>query len=299
MRPKEIVIALGSCALASGLYAAVVERRWLALTQHDVQISDLPTGWNGVRLVHLTDFHLGSFGVPYKTLKRAVAIAIALRPDIFVLTGDFSDDGRPQPIKDLLAPLASAAPTFAVLGNHDYFQGQFGANSVTASLHDVGVTVLRNAAVSLVIQGTEGSVVGFDNAASKDGMNISDVLTQMHGRRPCIALVHEPDVIEEFPSSWAGLTLAGHTHGAQVRLSPFQHVDWITFHQGDKQTNYPRGWFRVNGNLLYVNRGLGVAGYPIRFAARPEIACFTLIQDESSYKHREMPRYDKRNDNFC
>ncbi len=275
MKLKQAAIALGSFVVACGIYANTIERHWLSVTRHNITVKNLPEGWNGVRVVHLTDLHLGSLGAPYETLKRAIAIAAALQPDIFVLTGDYSDDGRPQPL-DLLTPLVHTAPTIAVLGNHDYFNGAFGANAITMALQQIGITVLRNTVVPLTVRDAEAMIVGFDNAASSHGVDVAGVITELRGKKPCIALIHEPDVVEDFPSDWAGLTLAGHTHGAQVRLSPLQQIDWVTFHRGDKQTRYPRGWFCVNGNPLYVNRGLGVAGYPIRFAARPEIACFTL-----------------------
>jgi predicted MPP superfamily phosphohydrolase len=267
------IIALGIALVA---YAGGVERRWLAITHHWVSAVRLRPEWEGMRLVHLSDFHIGSPGAPYQTLCQAVAAAIELRPDMILLTGDFSDDGRPRAL-DILAPLARVAPTFAILGNHDYFKGTVGADAITRLLEAQGITVLRNALATIAYNGVPGTIAGFDATNHRSDADVSMVIARAASDHPHIALVHAPDMIEHFPSRWAGLTLAGHTHGAQIRLSPVRTFDWTNLIDGDKYTRYPRGWYTVNGNILYVNRGLGVAALPLRFAARPEVACITLV----------------------
>ena len=271
-------LALGGFAAAFLAYAGGIERSWLVLTRHTVVVAGLPHAWDGLCIAQLSDLHLGSSGAPYRMFQRAVATTVALRPDLIVLTGDYSDDGQPRSF-DLLAPLARAAPTLAVLGNHDYFQQSTGANAIAGGLEAQGITVLRNAMTTFIYNGVAGSVAGFDDDRSGPGADVAGIVAQMRGS-PRIVLVHEPDVVDRFPPHWAHLALAGHTHGAQVRLSPVRTMDWIRWTRGDKHSRYPRGWFTINGNLLYVNRGLGVAGHPVRFAARPELACFTLVRDE-------------------
>lgn len=265
-------------SIAGISYAFFIERNWLVVTRHRLLVRGLPPQWNRICVVQLADFHCGSRGEPTRMLRRAIVAAVALRPDLVVLTGDYSDDGRLRPL-DLLKPLARVAPTFAVLGNHDYFQGYNGADRITAALEAQGITVLRNARAEYVYKGTAGSIVGFDDDLDGPGTDVDGMVVHLNGEKPQLVLIHEPDVIERFPPQWAGLALAGHTHGAQVRLSPIRTIDWIRWARGSKHSHYPRGWFSVGGNRLYVNRGLGVAGFPIRFATRPEVACFTLIAD--------------------
>src|SRR5262245_23826328 len=208
-------------------------------------------------------------------LQRALATAIALRPDLVVLTGDYSHDGTPLDL-DILRPLACAVPTFAVLGNHDYFRGVANANRIAATLTACGITVLRNVLVEFVYNGVTGVIAGFEQGGGDISVDVGDMLRQVAERHAQIALVHEPDVIERFPRRAAGLTLAGHTHGAQVRLSPLQGIDWIRWSPTECRSRYPRGWFTVRGNRLYVSRGLGVTGLPLRIAARPELGSFVL-----------------------
>jgi predicted MPP superfamily phosphohydrolase len=231
--------------------------------------------WEGIRVAHLTDFHVGSRGAPYELLHRAVAAVVDLRPDLIVLTGDYFHRGRPDSL-GLLAPLATTAPTLAVLGNHDYMQRAIGAELIVRELQRQGITVLRNDLTAFVHAGVAGIVVGFDDDVRGPGADVGNIVRRMQGQGPSLVLVHEPDVIDRFPDRWASLTLAGHTHGAQVRLSPIREMDWTNFPITDMQSRYPRGWFSVRGNRLYVNRGIGVSRWPIRFAARPEVACFTL-----------------------
>lgn len=268
-------LACGGLALALAGYGGSVERRWLSVTHHQVTLANLPPAWDGLRLVQLSDLHLGARGTPTPMLLRTIDTAMALRPDLVLLTGDYSDDGRPRDL-GLLRPLAAVAPTFAVLGNHDYYRGEASANRITLLLERHGITVLRNAIAPFVHNGVAGTIAGFDQSDGRARFAVARLLTQLAERRPQIAVVHEPDIVDRFPARSVGLTLAGHTHGAQVRLSPLRGVDWIRWSPTDNWSRYPRGWFTVSGNRLYVSRGLGVSWLPVRFAARPELVCMTL-----------------------
>lgn len=281
----RIAVALSVWAAAGVIYASVIERRWLQMTRYDVPIVGLPDGWEGMRIIHLTDFHLGALGAPYRMMRKAMAKVVSCRPDLIVLTGDYVEDGRPRSF-ELLAPLAQVAPTVAILGNHDYFGRHGDPDAIVRGLEAQGITVLRNAVLPFAYGGAVGMIVGFDDNICGLGADVRGVVGRIGETKPQIALIHEPDVVESFPPHWAGVTLAGHIHGAQVRLSPFARVDWVTWTHGDKRTCYPRGWFTVNGNPLYVNRGIGVARLPIRLAARPEIALLTLVRDPAHQRDK-------------
>lgn len=265
----------GSLALTFLGYGVGGERRWLSVTRHEVGIPALVPAWDGMRLVQLSDFHFGAPGNPEAMIRRAIETAIALHPDLILLTGDYSHDGTPIDL-DMLRPLACAAPTVAVLGNHDYYRGQAGANGIASALAGCGIAVLRNALFDFTYNGVAGKIAGFEQGGGGITVDVSDLLRQVHECHPQIALVHEPDMIERFPIGAVGLTLAGHTHGAQVRLSPLRGIDWIRWVPLECRSRYPRGWFRVDDNHLYVSRGLGISGLPVRLAARPELASFVL-----------------------
>ncbi|MHB8647448.1 MAG: metallophosphoesterase [Thermomicrobiales bacterium] len=270
-------LAIGGVGAAFLGYAGGIERRWLAVTEHRVEMADIPPEWDGVRIIQLSDFHLGMTAAPETMLARAIAATVAMKPDLIVLTGDYVNDGRPRPL-DLLAPLAHAAPTIAILGNHDYFQRAIGADLIARELEKQGITVLRNDLTAFVHNGVAGIVVGFEDDLEGPGADVKGIVARMRGKSPSLVLVHEPDVIDRFPDRWAGLTLSGHTHSAQIRLSPVRRYDWVDWPISEMQSFYPRGWFRVRGNRLYVSHGLGVSTVPLRFCARPELACFTLAR---------------------
>jgi hypothetical protein len=272
-------LAIAGLSAAFLGYAGGIERRWLEVTQHRVEMADIPPEWDGVRIIQLSDFHLGMTAAPNTMLERAIAETVAQQPDLIVLTGDYSNDGRPRPL-DLLTPLATTAPTIAILGNHDYLQRTIGAGLIVKELERQGITVLRNDLTAFVHNGVAGIIVGFEDDLDGPGADVKGIVARMQGKSPSIVLVHEPDVIDRFPDRWAGLTLSGHTHSAQIRLSPIRRYDWVDWPISEMQSAYPRGWFNVRGNRLYVSHGLGVSSVPLRFCARPELACFTLTRVE-------------------
>lgn len=277
--PAVATAVAGGSVLLVGLtylYARTIGRRWLHVSTYEVTVPGLPPAWEGVRIAQMTDIHLGARGAPYGTIRRAIGKVVAARPDLITLTGDYVDDGNPQRSVALLAPLAKVAPTMAVLGNHDYRRTRRAGTRIADHLEALGIHVLRNDALPVVLRGVAGLVAGFDDTLRGPGADIGEVLVELQGERPVLCLIHEPDLIDRLPPDWAGLTLAGHTHGAQVALSPWRRFEWVRFVRDSRHTRYPRGWFTVRGNQLYVNRGLGVSGRPLRFGVRPELGFFTL-----------------------
>lgn len=277
-RAIALLTGAGAAGLATAAYAHAVERNWLRVSRHTVRVAHLPPAWDGIRVAQMSDFHVGAPGAPYALMRRAVARAVSLRPDLVVLTGDYTEEGNVQPL-DFLAPLAGAAPTFAVLGNHDYFTGPAAAAAMADELRAAGVRVLRNEVAPFTFRGTTAPIAGFDDVYGP-GPGIAAAVAVAGalwaaGGVP-LALVHQPDVAEMFPPGWAGLALSGHTHSAQVRLSPFRTWDWTSLKITQMSSRYLRGLFRVNGTLLYVNAGIGTARLPVRLFARPELAVFTL-----------------------
>lgn len=269
--PLAAFTGLGAATVA---YAAVVERRWLRVSHHELRVRHLPPVWDGLRVVHLTDFHLGSPGAPYGLLRRAVARAVALRPDLVALTGDYTERGDRQPL-DFLAPLIAAAPTFAVLGNHDYFGSPTVADATAAELRSLGACVLRDTVAPFTFRGVTAPVAGFDDRQWGRQAGVAATVAIAPSGVP-LALTHPPDRVDDLPPGWAGLALSGHTHAAQVRLSPVRTHDWVSLRVTEMYSRYLRGLFDVGGTQVYVNAGLGTARLPLRFFARPELATFTL-----------------------
>jgi uncharacterized protein len=175
---------------------------------------------------------------------------------------------RPIPlISRLLSGLT--APVFAVLGNHDHWVDPHG---VARHLRQVGCTVLQNAHSLLNVRGAPLCVIGVDDERSgHDDVETAFKGTPHKGSR--LVLTHMPPTVRKLPRDQGLLCLSGHTHGGQIKLPVITHKVMHRFGQP-----YIRGMHAVNGNFVYVNRGLGygIGGAMLRVGSKPEVSYFTL-----------------------
>lgn len=277
-RRSALRLLSSACAVGGGLlaYATLVEPRWIATTRWTVRVPGLPAAWEGMRVVHLSDFQVGMWGQSGRVARRAVTIAHSLRPDVLVLTGDIVQTGRWQRGAELFGAIARAVPTYAVLGNHDHLATEADSAAIAGALRAQGVTVLMNQHVAHHWRGESWVVVGIDDYATGHADLLRAVTGIPRDTKLLALLTHVPDAAAHVPHGWFPLMLAGHTHGAQVRLSPFRRASWLELMHGPTYSAYPRGWFEVAGGLLYVNRGIGMSSLPLRFAARPEVTLHVL-----------------------
>ncbi len=271
---------VGAAALA---YAYAVEPRRLQVVHYRVGVPDLPAALEGVRIAHLTDFHVGMAGTRRSTLRRAVAVARDWKPDLVALTGDFVHAGRWEAGAAIFAEMAAAAPTFAVLGNHDHLATDAATERIVAALRNQGVVVLRNEHRTVPVRGGRGELIVVavdDPSQERDDLGAATAgLPPSRDRdRTAILLGHAPEIVDRAPPGRFALTLAGHTHGGQLRFSPFKRRTPLELPMiaGGLDSPYPRGTHLVRGNPLFVNSGLGVSGVPFRFLAPPQVASFTL-----------------------
>lgn len=232
-------------------------------------LASLDPAHDGLKIVQLSDIHVGT-KTPAEHVRHAIAAAVAEKPDITVLTGDFIDHG--EKAIALIPELLRGIPgqLVAVLGNHDHWTN---AREVTRRIEALGCTVLSNRWTSLRVKNAELRIVGVDDALTghADMHRASRGLPA--GGAP-VWLTHIPEVADSLlPLACGGLILSGHTHGGQV------HLPVITPALARLvRKRYLHGFYGVRGALLYVNRGVGVSGLPVRFGVegRAEVASFTL-----------------------
>lgn len=297
-RGRNVAVALVWAIAVAGLllgYAYAIEPRRLRERRFRLGVPGLPPALEGLRIAHLTDFHVGMSGTHRSTLRRAVAVALAWQPDLVALTGDFVHAGRWEPGADLFRGLAAAAPTFAVLGNHDLSASPAAADRIAGELAAQGVRVLRNEhRVVSVRGGVEVVVVAVEDPS----LDHDDLPAAMVGlpatpevERPAILLGHAPEIVDRAPPGRFAVTLAGHTHGGQIRISPFTRRTPLELPMiaGGLDSPYARGGHVVRGNPLYVNAGLGVSGIPFRFLSPPEVAFFTLTGEIDASRGGDDP----------
>jgi predicted MPP superfamily phosphohydrolase len=266
------VIGLTGVALAG--YAGLVEPRLLTMPGVTVRTHRWLPGWPPLRIAILADLHAAW---PHVTAARLGSIArriVAADPDIVVLPGDFVSTRTPgvvplaiEAVARALAPLAAAVPSFAVLGNHDY---DLGGRRVHAALEEVGIEVLHNRARPMAWAGGALWLAGVGCMRSGRA-DLRSAMRDIPEEGPAILLSHIPDIFPKV-SDAVVLTVAGHTHGGQVRLplvGPLVTMSRLPRHM-------TRGLHAAGGRHLYVSSGIGTSGLPIRFGVRPEVAMLTL-----------------------
>ncbi len=266
----HVILAYGFGSLGALFYSARIEIEWLAIERVKVPIPNLKPGLEGLRIVQMSDFHLPHTDIDF--IRKAVEKANSLNPDLVVLTGDYVLPSA-EAIYDLapaLAELKARYGVYAILGNHDHWTD---AELIRRSLEEVGIPVLVNSGVNLTVGGETLYLAGLDDPWVSQA-DLEAALANLTTGAPVILLVHEPDFVDTFSQDRRiTLQLSGHTHGGQVRLPLVGAL--ILPHHGRK---YDTGLYRVNDTWLYVNRGVGVIGPPVRFNCRPEITEFTLVR---------------------
>lgn len=260
----------------------------------------LPRSLDGLTIVQLTDLHVGPY-IRRKELEYWVSLVNQLRPDLVVLTGDMIDrslDSLPDAV-DGLRGLRSSLGVLAVLGNHDISSDRhssrgelIGGETIAQGLKTIGIRTLRNEVTYLGSGGDRLAVMGLDwvsRPGSRDFYRYRPVETRLRLARmsehlspetPAVLLVHHPDTFTEVPSFRIGLTLAGHTHGGGQVV--FFTRDGVPVGLFSSRFKYVSGFFQEDGCSLYVNRGLGYLGVPVRINCPPEISRFRLVRPLSA-----------------
>lgn len=272
---KRALLLLPAALLAAALWFTF-EQRALLVTVTEASLSNLPAGFNGLRVVHLSDLHGMEFGEGNRRLTAAVR---AQEPDLIVMTGDMIDQVEQLPILSALAQeLAAIAPTYYVTGNHEWAAGC--AKQVKSILRAYGVTVLDNCYEVLQRNGSTLVLAGVDDPNGYTDQKTPEALRrEISAAVPdtfTLLLAHRNDRFEQYAAAGYDLVLSGHGHGGIVRL-PF--TDGLL---GPGRTLFPTrtaGLYTFEGSTLFVSRGLGSNTTPIRgfrLFNRPDLAVLVL-----------------------
>jgi predicted MPP superfamily phosphohydrolase len=271
---------LASAPFVASGYGLLIGRLNLETTEHPVRLERLPREFEGFRICQLSDIHIGPF-MPAEEIRKYVDIANSLRPDLTVLTGDFVtfDASTQRGVVEALSAVRAPQGVYGCLGNHDAWTGV--EDSITDLFRQAGVRMLRGEAIPITVGGEWIQLIGVDfQSAHRFGRspavpnllgNIEHLIVR---DRPNILLSHNPDTFDRAVELGVDLSLAGHTHGGQLAL------EFISPEIAPSRlvTPYVSGWFRKSGSQLYVNRGIGTIGVPIRFGSPPEITVYRLTR---------------------
>jgi predicted MPP superfamily phosphohydrolase len=240
------------------------EAGWLRTRVLDVPIDGLPPELDGIRVAHLSDFHLGPPSRGPVAGRRAVEWVAGRKPDLVCVTGDLVSHPRGEPLlRELLARLDRP---YVVLGNHDVALTR-DPFSAAAELDDLHATaeLLEDEAAVVELRGRRVQLVGVDPRSYRARRSAPERLADeaAHLR---ILLCHFPAVWRALPEGAFQLVLAGHLHAGQLVL-PYPGGRFTLAHPKAREV---AGLYRRGGTVLHVSPGLGTTFLPFRFAARPE-----------------------------
>jgi predicted MPP superfamily phosphohydrolase len=272
-------VAAGAPFVA-GAYGLLYGRLNLETTVQPIRLPRLPAAFEGFRICQLSDIHIGPF-MPAEQIRKYAAIANELKPDLMVLTGDFVtfDPTTQEAVVEALSGLQAPFGVFGCLGNHDAWSRV--EDSITALLRQRGVRILRTEAVPIAIRQDSLNLIGVDFQSQRrfgPSAPVAHLLRDIEGLiardRVNILLSHNPDTFDRAAELGVELSMAGHTHGGQAAL------EFISPEIAPSRlvTPYVAGLFRKPGGQLYVNRGIGTIGVPIRIGAPPEITVYRLTR---------------------
>ena len=279
---EQAAVAVSAVPFVAAAYGLLYERLDVEVTRPRIALARLPKGFQGFRIVQLSDFHINPF-MTADEIRRCVAIANGLKADLVALTGDYvaDDPAAAGEVVQALAGLRAPSGVFGCLGNHEIYTET--EDSIARLFAAAGIRILRQERAPIQSHGEVLNLIGVDYqqlrfSSDHDGHLVDRYL---EGSEKLvmpdmvnILLSHNPNSFDRAAELGIDLTLAGHSHGGQLALSFINRGLSLV----RPETPYVSGWYEKAGSQLYVNRGIGTTGPPIRLGARPEITVIELTR---------------------
>lgn len=283
---SQLGLILSVIPFAGVLYGVTKGRSKFNVTHIPVPSNSLPQAFNGLRVVHISDMHLGSYGGDHTLVRRGMELINAEKPDIIVFTGDLVNDyaDEAEAFISEMAGLEARLGKFSILGNHDYsdYRKWESASAKAANLDrlkaiykEMGFRLLLDEHETIEVNGERIGMLGVQNWGHRFQQygDLAKTIAGSEGLPFRILLSHDPTHWEhQVQGTGIDLTLSGHTHGAQLGVklgnTTFSPSQWMYKHWA--------GLYAQGGQYLYVNRGFGFIGFPGRVGMPPEITVLEL-----------------------
>lgn len=255
-------------------YALFIEPNIMLTHEIHIKSSNITDDFNGLKIVHMTDFHYG-MTTDTKYLKRVVKEINRLKPDIFIFTGDLIDQTykiskeEKKEIINCLKDINTTYGKYAVTGNHDYFNENY-----EDILKQANITLLNNSYD--IIYNNDSSVLIYGVDDSLYSTPVIDILKDKNNIKANyrIVLTHESDYTEDIAfNTSSDLILAGHSHNAQVNI-PFIKPFYLP--EGAKK--YYKPYYNLNNTDIYISNGIGTSSFKIRFMSVPSINFYRITK---------------------
>lgn len=287
----QLGVILATIPFFSILYGILFGRFNFTVVRKQLSFASLPKAFNGLKIVHISDMHLGSFQQKHEPVKKAINMINELNPDLVLFTGDLVNNHTDEVHgwEDILSGIKANIGKYSITGNHDYGdyfrwsskeEKQANFERFKAKHKEIGFELLLNNQLSFQ-KGEEKIVLaGVENWGKppfKQYGDLAKALMDVSDDTFTILMSHDPSHWDEevIPKSQVDLTLSGHTHGMQFG------IDIPGFKWSPVKYKYPRwsGLYEEGSQKLYVNRGFGYLAFPGRVGMPPEI---TLIELQST-----------------
>lgn len=282
-----IGLIVGCIGFFSILYGSLVGVTRFEIKEAQFHSKHIPKGFNGYRIIQISDIHIGSWQGRADVIKRLVDLINSQKPDLIVFTGDLVNQQSREldGFQDILSQLHASDGVYSILGNHDYgsYYHWKSRKAQIANLDNLvqlqkkmGWKLLNNEHDILYRKGDSIALIGVENDGEPPFSQFADLGRAMSGTEDMfqILLSHNPTHWrrEVLPKSKIPLMLAGHTHAMQAILFGHSLASLI----------YPewKGMYYEGDRALYVNIGIGYVGLPFRFGAWPEITVLTLCNSQ-------------------
>lgn len=278
------VVGLSAMALAS-CTRGIISRNDVEVTHQTFEIPNLPKAFHGKTVTLISDIHSSPF-MSLDDLRRLVDQVNQLKSDIILVPGDFvtSHHSEIPPFVEAMSGLKAPLGVYGCTGNHDYYCG---VDLVSTAISEIDFRLLRNENAKITINGESLHIIGVDDddASSvlgyvdgKAAPHIEAAYAGMPNDAASILLCHKPYHFEAFAKTNVGLMVSGHTHGGQIVLARFGRA---VMSLSSMASHFVEGTYRPEESdsltSLYVSRGIGVVGLPIRVNCPPEITQITLM----------------------
>ena len=272
---QQGVTILTGAALTGSAYGAFRKDAY-ELTNTTIQILNLPPLFEGFSIALISDIHSSVFMAKEKMMEYAHAVN-ALRADLILVTGDFvnSQVDEVYPFAEAFVALKAPDGVYGVLGNHDYYTGN--VDAVARNIEECGIRLLVNDHVALRKEGEHIYLLGSDDVGNSSRANdaFHKALAGVEKNSVTILMCHRPYYFQNAASRNIDSTLSGHTHGGQI---VFGKINDHYLAAARIASPYIAGLYSIGTSKMYVSRGIGTVGVPIRINCPPEITRITLTK---------------------
>lgn len=268
-----MTILAGAAFTGSAIGALGKDR--FEVTNLEVPVPDLPPEFNGFSIALASDIHSSVF-MTRETMERYVSALNEMGADCVAVTGDFVNSmvDEVYPFAEAFSRLRAPQGVYGVLGNHDYYTRD--VDAVAREVVDCGIRLLLNERVTIRRGNAVLHLLGVDDTGSHEraGQWFDRALRGADEGAPKVLLCHRPYYFQQAADRKIDLTLSGHTHGGQIVLA---RIGGDVIAPARVASPYVAGLYSIGSSRMYVSRGIGTVGIPVRINCPPEITRITLV----------------------